>query len=279
MGDQVFKLVTTLDKDEQFRILSEYSSTGVVPQISSAINRKTNQNNSEDKIDIAVVQTSQTHVQTDVIFGWATKRNRKKQQLESVGFTEQSAADWIDSHTTKQALLKMTDVPIIRDSLHCDDSSVNASCTTGTVNCSSSSPSNSLTTVVLDSYNGTYHGQVNADGQRHGQGRYMYKARNKGSVYEGAYRHDQREGFGVMRFKCAASDTIVTNVGGMYTGHWADDKKHGQGRCEYDNGDVYEGEWRRGLKYGQGRMVRADGTVVEGLWWRGNLKKDKKKGK
>ena len=44
-------------------------------------------------------------------------------------------------------------------------------------------------------------------------------------------------------------------------------RPHGQGTCEYENGDVYEGEWVAGKRQGQGKctfFVTAD--VYEGAW-------------
>ena len=40
---------------------------------------------------------------------------------------------------------------------------------------------------------------------------------------------------------------------------WLRDKKHGQGKMEFANGDVYEGEWYRGLMHGHGELTTVDG--------------------
>eukprot|EP01034_Spumella_vulgaris_P022116 gene22116-28218_t len=175
----------------------------------------------------------------NAIFAWSENRKEQKRKFDSSAPTGYS---WFESDSTKNIC-----------------------------------GSEALTTVVTDTQNSTYRGQVNAKNERHGQGRCIYKAWNRGSIYEGEYKNNLGNGFGVMRFNCAAEDTVVNNDGGMYAGHWQDDKKHGHDRLVYNNGDVYEGEWRRGLRYGQGRMVSADGTVVEGKWWRGRLAVNKKK--
>ena len=37
---------------------------------------------------------------------------------------------------------------------------------------------------------------------------------------------------------------LVHSDGEKYEGQWHENKKHGQGRCTYANGDVYEGTGR-----------------------------------
>jgi hypothetical protein len=55
-------------------------------------------------------------------------------------------------------------------------------------------------------------------------------------------------------------------IGWRYEGTFRENRRCGQGTCEYDNGDVYTGEWRVDLQCGVGRMVYADGRVFEGKW-------------
>ena len=47
---------------------------------------------------------------------------------------------------------------------------------------------------------------------------------------------------------------FVCNVLGMYTGHFFNNKKEGQGRLEDALGGVYEGQWARDVREGRGRL-------------------------
>jgi len=42
-----------------------------------------------------------------------------------------------------------------------------------------------------------------------------------------------------------------------WTGEWKNDKKEGEGRYTYVNGDVYSGEWVNGRKHGYGTYIFA----------------------
>ena len=53
----------------------------------------------------------------------------------------------------------------------------------------------------------------------------------------------------------------------MYEGGWLNNKKHGEGRKTWPNGDVYEGGWLNDKKHGEGRKTWHDGDVYAGGWF------------
>jgi hypothetical protein len=95
---------------------------------------------------------------------------------------------------------------------------------------------------------GTYSGERNSEGQRHGKGRLTYVM--TGSLYyEGDFKNDLKDGYGVLTFK----ERTVKGVkyhGGVYEGQFRKDQKHGQGTATYDNGGFYSGKWSQGQMMG-----------------------------
>lgn len=54
-------------------------------------------------------------------------------------------------------------------------------------------------------------------------------------------------------------------AGDMYVGEFDENgRKHGYGRCVYDNGDTYVGEFRNGTKHGRGAYTLQNGDVYIG---------------
>ncbi|KAL9187266.1 hypothetical protein ACHAXT_001369 [Thalassiosira profunda] len=82
---------------------------------------------------------------------------------------------------------------------------------------------------------GTYDGELNEDGLRHGKGKMTYD-----------------------------------DDGEWYDGNWENGKREGQGTCRDADGDVYEGHWKNGLQEGKGKTTYADGDVHEGNYKDGN---------
>ena len=102
-----------------------------------------------------------------------------------------------------------------------------------------------------DVYKGAFVGGV-----RTGQGLMEYA---NGTIYEGAFIDGSATGVGEYEFE----------VGGVYkdvSGNAEDfaDKKMGQGRKEYSNGDVYIGDWKEGKRHGQGRLKYENGDAYIG---------------
>lgn len=57
----------------------------------------------------------------------------------------------------------------------------------------------------------------------------------------------------------------------MYHGNFRGGLPHGQGVCEYGNGEKYTGEWYKGYFHGKGLLTLNDGTAVSGIWQDGKL--------
>ena len=53
---------------------------------------------------------------------------------------------------------------------------------------------------------------------------------------------------------------------GVYTGTFVNGKYHGQGRCEFVNGDTYKGEFKGGYFHGQGICEFVNGSTYKGAW-------------
>ena len=66
------------------------------------------------------------------------------------------------------------------------------------------------------------------DGRLHGKGVMTYP---DGRLYEGDFKNNQRNGFGVMIYQ----DGGKYSEGSRYEGGWRDDKRHGKGVMIYPN--------------------------------------------
>jgi hypothetical protein len=74
-----------------------------------------------------------------------------------------------------------------------------------------------------------------------------------GDMYEGEWRDEMREGFGVQRY----------SKGDVFEGEWLMDKMHGKGILLHSDGSVYEGIWEHGQKLeGHGVFKYANGNVA-----------------
>eukprot|EP01095_Lingulamoeba_sp_RSL-Kostka_P016869 TRINITY_DN845_c2_g1_i1.p1 TRINITY_DN845_c2_g1~~TRINITY_DN845_c2_g1_i1.p1 ORF type:complete len:265 (-),score=129.29 TRINITY_DN845_c2_g1_i1:157-951(-) len=101
--------------------------------------------------------------------------------------------------------------------------------------------------------NGSYYGEYNLSGQRHGVGSYFF---NSGNRYTGEWDNGKKHGVGSMVWKS----------GGKFTGQWYYDKKHGPGIEWFQNGDRYEGEFKDGIKEGKGSYYWVNGDKYYGEW-------------
>ena len=64
--------------------------------------------------------------------------------------------------------------------------------------------------------------------------------------------------------------TLKDEIGGKYTGEYADGKPEGHGMLKYTNGDEYDGKWKDGKPHGDGTMKYANGDKYTGVWEDGN---------
>eukprot|EP00128_Syssomonas_multiformis_P008024 Colp12_sorted_trinity150504_noHs@16594 len=127
---------------------------------------------------------------------------------------------------------------------------------------------------------GTYEGDRNEAGERHGFGKAVLP---NGDMYEGEYINGLREGKGTYKFKNGAryigeykegkkhgNGVLVYPDGSKYEGTWIADQRTGYGTYYYVNGDTYEGEWEGGLKHGQGTYTYSEtGSKYVGTWVEG----------
>lgn len=95
---------------------------------------------------------------------------------------------------------------------------------------------------------GTYEGDLNTEGQRHGFGVLLC---DNGNSYEGEWKKDKRDGLGIARY----------SSGDVYDGQWSKGKRQGHGVMYIEAGDTYIGSWDNGLKHGAGTYHWADGEV------------------
>lgn len=100
-----------------------------------------------------------------------------------------------------------------------------------------------------------YEGEL-LKGQKHGRGILMNSVWDVGQndfikykEYEGNFKNDKREGFGV-----------EYNLDGekVYEGYWSDDKYNGKGKY-YSHGILYyNGAWLNGIPHGEGEIYDVD---------------------
>merc|ERR1711994_304412 len=110
---------------------------------------------------------------------------------------------------------------------------------------------------------GSYEGEVNQGKVPEGAGVFSYRGDDEhGRMgYEGDWVEGLRQGKG--KYTCKA-------FGGKYEGEYRDDRKEGQGRYDWNNGDWYQGQWKSGLRHGQGLYVwKEKNEKYEGSWVEG----------
>lgn len=90
-----------------------------------------------------------------------------------------------------------------------------------------------------------------------------------GSVYEGDWALNKREGNGKMTWR----------NGDVYQGEWKGDLQNGRGLMMYWDGSRYNGEWRTGQRNGKGEMTWLDGERYGGTHYQGDWVADKREGK
>ena len=130
--------------------------------------------------------------------------------------------------------------------------------------------------VCVYSSGDIYHGH-NLDGEFDGYGVYLHIA-TTGGVSKCEFKGGVKDGFGTYESDIMShsglysKDKFVRGRGtievatGSYTGDLKNDKKYGQGRFVYANGDVYEGQFKNDKQYGKGKLTMQNGTVQEGIW-------------
>ena len=139
----------------------------------------------------------------------------------------------------------------------------------------------SIPDAKLDFTDGSYEGEINRDGLKHGTGVYRWL---DGSIYEGSYQNDLRDGEG--RFLWANGESYTGQYikdirtgkglyswpdGSFYEGDFLSGKRHGKGKYTSADGSTYEGEWFDDLQHGEGILIHKDGRTQRGVWRKGIL--------
>ncbi|PWJ41855.1 hypothetical protein [Sediminitomix flava] len=128
---------------------------------------------------------------------------------------------------------------------------------------------------------GTYHGELNGRGQKHGYGTYTW---TEGGSYEGQWKNDMFHGKGTLiladssnytgyfvQGKMQGNGTYKWANGNEYKGYFYDDQPNGQGEMFFANGSYHEGSWKEGYTFGYGRHLYVDGSEYLGNWL-GNMR-------
>jgi hypothetical protein len=98
-----------------------------------------------------------------------------------------------------------------------------------------------------------YTGERNAKGEYHGKGTII--SEQQGSKYEGDWKYNKRDGFGVETW----------TDGDSYSGEWKEDMWHGKGLIIWaSKGDKYEGEFKENMLEGYGVYTYASGEKYTG---------------
>ena len=124
--------------------------------------------------------------------------------------------------------------------------------------------------------------------KKNGKGRLIFSDK---SFYEGNFKNDEFEGFGVFRtkkyvyegqFSCGKKNgkgkltNFIKNY--EYEGEFKNDVKDGYGTEKYFDGSIYKGQFKNDLKEGKGKLISKDkdNNRIEYI---GEFKKDKLCGK
>ena len=134
---------------------------------------------------------------------------------------------------------------------------------------------------LLDFADGSYEGEINREGQKHGAGIYRW---SDGSTFEGNYIDDLRHGKGKFLWSNGESydgDYVQDQRtgkgsyswpdGSRYIGEFLSGNRHGVGTFSASSGSIYEGDWFDDMQHGKGKLTRNDGTIIQGIWRRGIL--------
>jgi hypothetical protein len=94
-----------------------------------------------------------------------------------------------------------------------------------------------------------YDGERSENGMRHGTGTYTYP---NGKYYKGTWKNDKKHGEGKLYFK----DGEIS-----YEGFYKDGKRHGKGKMTDKKGNKYNGDWVENKKHGKGVYKSVTGSV------------------
>ena len=101
-----------------------------------------------------------------------------------------------------------------------------------------------------------YNGELNQDGQFHGNGDMDW---GNGAKYSGKWENDKMTGWGKYTFM----------DGKIHIGIFKDGLPNGAGLENYRNGDIYDGDFKNGARHGKGIMKYPDGAYYKGTFENG----------
>ncbi|CAB3367484.1 Hypothetical predicted protein [Cloeon dipterum] len=104
---------------------------------------------------------------------------------------------------------------------------------------------------------GTYEGERNDLGERHGDGKAILPNKD---TYSGHYSGGVREGLGV--YQVMKKGKILAT----YEGEWCLGKRSGYGICKYEDGSEYKGFWDLDERNGRGTIKFGNGQEYRGSW-------------
>ena len=89
------------------------------------------------------------------------------------------------------------------------------------------------------------------------------------SIYQGYHKLGLSTGFGLQIFSspCPSNPPCPAPHIGFYEGYFDQDRPHGYGREEKDNGEIHEGLNHNGLKEGLGKYTYGNQDMYEGDFW------------
>ena len=108
----------------------------------------------------------------------------------------------------------------------------------------------------LRTRNYTYKGQFTA-GKKNGKGK--LESFDTKSIYEGEFKNDKKEGYGIEKFK----------DGSIYKGYYSQDMKEGIGILtlrKERNSSIFEGEFKKDKIWGKGKYIWDNDKQYEGEW-------------
>lgn len=102
-----------------------------------------------------------------------------------------------------------------------------------------------------------------------------------GSVYDGEWRNNEREGTGTLKTRDyeyigawrnnkkhgQGKEKFLCGIRGTFVGHFSEGLKEGAGKLELENGYKYEGKYRNDAKHGFGVENTPDGYKYEGFFF------------
>lgn len=97
-----------------------------------------------------------------------------------------------------------------------------------------------------------YDGEFSND-QKNGYGEEKF---SDGSMYKGEFKNGQRDGKGILILKKSNDETLI------YEGEFKKDQICGKGRCKFNNRKEYIGEWENNEMSGYGILLDGQDTYI-----------------